>query len=201
MKTNSIKRQIFSLQLTICLSFFALTMPIPVLTSHFLNTHWHGINQHTLLLVSLGLYPIGGFISTPILGIISDKFGRRNTLITCLLLSFLAQLATAVAVKLSSIGMILILRFVAGAFEGNSAIAYASIADLFPSEQRKKYFGKINAAVTLGWIFGPVTGGLLTISWLHHYQYSFPFFVSALLHAIALGIIYRYFNETKKVLN
>jgi DHA1 family tetracycline resistance protein-like MFS transporter len=103
-------------------------------------------------------FSFANFIGAPILGALSDSYGRRPVLLigfSGLILSFFT---TALA---TSIGMLVAIRLVAGAMQSNLAVANAYVADITPPEQRAKRFGLLGAMFGIGFILGPVIGGLL----------------------------------------
>jgi MFS transporter, DHA1 family, tetracycline resistance protein len=103
-------------------------------------------------------FSVANFFGSPILGALSDSYGRRPVLLigfTGLMLSFFS---TAMA---TSIGMLVVIRLVAGAMQANLSVANAYVADITPPEQRAKRFGMLGAMFGVGFILGPVIGGLL----------------------------------------
>ncbi len=103
-------------------------------------------------------FAIANFFGAPILGRLSDRFGRRPVLLLgfCgLALSFIGTgLATALWV-------LLVVRLFSGAMQANIAVANAYVADITLPEQRARSFGLLGAMIGLGFILGPVLGGLL----------------------------------------
>jgi MFS transporter, DHA1 family, tetracycline resistance protein len=103
-------------------------------------------------------FSFANFFGSPILGTLSDSYGRRPVLLigfSGLMLSFLA---TALA---TSIGILIVIRLVAGAMQANLSVANAYVADITPPEQRARRFGMLGAMFGVGFILGPVLGGLL----------------------------------------
>jgi len=103
-------------------------------------------------------FSFANFFGSPILGALSDSYGRRPVLLigfSGLMLSFFT---TAIA---TSVGMLLAIRLVAGAMQANLSVANAYVADITPPEQRAKRFGMLGAMFGVGFILGPVIGGLL----------------------------------------
>jgi DHA1 family tetracycline resistance protein-like MFS transporter len=119
------------------------------------------------------------FIGSPVLGALSDHFGRRRVLLLCFLGLALSFFGTALATTLSGL---IAWRVVGGAMQANAAIASAYVADISPPEQRAKRFGLLGAMMGLGFIFGPVLGGLLGAIDLH-----LPFYVSGALALMNLA--------------
>lgn len=104
-------------------------------------------------------FSIGQFISAPIFGRLSDRFGRKPILITSIIGSVLAFVMIAFA---NSLAMIFLSRVVHGiATGGNFPIAQAYIADIVSKEKRTEYMGKVAALFALGFVFGPAIGGFL----------------------------------------
>ena len=119
-------------------------------------------------------YALMQFIMMPIIGGLSDRFGRRPVILASLAAYSLDFFVMAVA---PTITIILIARLVAGAFAATFSTANAYIADITPPEKRAANFGLMGAAFGLGFIIGPVIGGLLG----EHVGTRAPFyFVSAL---------------------
>lgn len=116
-------------------------------------------------------YAIVQFCCAPILGNLSDRFGRRPVLLLSLLGFGLDYLLLAFA---PSITWLFIGRIIAGITGASITTASAYIADISPVEKRAQNFGLIGAAFGLGFIIGPVIGGLLG-----QFGPRIPFFASA----------------------
>jgi len=104
------------------------------------------------------LYSLMQFLCAPVLGSLSDRFGRRPVILGSLFGSWLDYLLLAFA---PSIPWFFVGRVVAGITGANITAASAYIADVSPSEKRAANFGLIGAAFGLGFIAGPALGGLL----------------------------------------
>lgn len=116
------------------------------------------------------------FIFSPILGAWSDKFGRRPIiLISCFGLGF-DYILMALAPSLS---WLFVGRVISGITTSNVATAFAYVTDTTTPENRAKAFGLISAAFGLGFVVGPVIGGLLG-----HYNLHAPFWAAAALSLI-----------------
>ncbi len=129
------------------------------------------------------VYSVAQFIFSPILGGLSDQYGRRPILLGSLFGFGLDYIFCAFA---TSIGWLFLARVIAGIFGASFSTAGAYIADVSPPEKRAQNFGLIGAAFGLGFILGPMIGGLLG-----QYGPRVPFFVSAGLSL--LNCIYGYF--------
>jgi DHA1 family tetracycline resistance protein-like MFS transporter len=97
------------------------------------------------------------FFAAPILGMLSDHFGRRPVIVLSVLGVGLEFVLCALA---PNIGWLLVGRVLCGLSCGGQAAAMAYVADVTPPEQRAKNYGWLNAAIWTGIIFGPALGGL-----------------------------------------
>ena len=142
------------LLLTILLSGmgFGLILPgFPFVAEKLGVPHWAGP-------MMLGLYAIGQFIATPFWGRYSDRFGRRPMLLGSIAGGMVGHLICAFAPDpyILAAG-----RLLTGLMGGNVAVAMADAADISPPDQRAKTLGRVGAALSLGFIVGPMVGGLL----------------------------------------
>ncbi len=111
------------------------------------------------------------FLAAPVLGALSDRFGRRPVI----LLSVAGLGANYVVLALApSIGWLFLGRLMAGATSANISATTAYIADLTPPEKRAARFGLVGATFGLGFVLGPALGGLLGA-----YGLRMPFEVAA----------------------
>lgn len=127
-------------------------------------------------------YAIMQFIFAPVIGNLSDQYGRRPVLLLSLLGFGLDYLFQAFA---PTIGWLFVGRLIAGVFGASFTTASAYIADISTPENRAQNFGMIGAAFGLGFIIGPVVGGLLG-----HYGPRVPFIAAAILSLV--NAIYGY---------
>jgi MFS transporter, DHA1 family, tetracycline resistance protein len=128
-------------------------------------------------------YAITQFIFAPLVGNLSDKFGRRPILLISLFTFTLDYLLLAFA---PTITWLFVGRIIAGISGASITTASAYIADVSTPENRTKNFGMIGAAFGLGFIIGPVIGGLLG-----QYGSRVPFYAAAVL--CLLNFLYGYF--------
>jgi len=128
-------------------------------------------------------FGIANFFGAPLLGALSDHYGRRPVL----LLGFCGLALNFFATALSTALWVLIaVRLVGGAMQANAAVANAYVADITPPEQRAKRFGMLGAMFGLGFIIGPALGGLLG-----SINLQLPFFVAGSLALV--NLLYGYF--------
>jgi DHA1 family tetracycline resistance protein-like MFS transporter len=153
---------------------------LPILVGEYtasreLQAYWYG----ALVVV----YGFMQFFCAPLLGALSDRFGRRPLLLWSLLGLGLHFLLLGLA---PSLAMMFVARVVGGASGASFSVANAYASDVTTAEQRAKSFGLVGAAFGLGFIFGPVIGGLLGSISLH-----LPFYAAAGLSLV--NAVYGFF--------
>lgn len=142
-------------------------------------------------------YPLCQLIAGPILGRLSDRYGRRPLLI-------FSQAGTALSFLIlglsSDFTVMLLARMLDGASGGNILVAQAYVADVTPPEHRARGMGLIGMAFGLGFVLGPLLGGLLLklpipIAW----RLSLPFLVAAGFSTLAwFAVLFRLPESIRK---
>jgi DHA1 family tetracycline resistance protein-like MFS transporter len=146
-----------------------LAMPVlPILIGDFtasreLQSYWYGV-----LVIVYGLMQ---FVCAPLLGALSDRFGRRPVILASIFGLGLHYLLLALA---PSLWFMLLARVIGGITGASFSVANAYASDVSTAEARARSFGLIGAAFGLGFICGPMLGGLLGSIDLH-----LPFYVAA----------------------
>jgi len=158
-----------------------LIIPVlPVLVGEFTGSRddqswWYGVMSATFGLMQ--------FLFMPMLGALSDRVGRRPVLLYSMAGMGINFLTTAWAPNLACL---FIGRVIGGMSSASMSVASAYASDISTPENRAKSFGKVGAAFGLGFICGPMLGGLLGSVDLH-----LPFYVAAALSAA--NFVYGYF--------
>jgi MFS transporter, DHA1 family, tetracycline resistance protein len=146
---------------------------IPALVGEFTTTrdaqtYWYGALMFT--------FGVAQFLCAPLLGAISDRYGRRPVLLLSIAglgtMFFLSAIVTSLPALLAT-------RVLGGALAANFSVANAYVADITSPEQRAASFGKIGAAFGIGFIVGPALGGTLG-----SIDVRLPFYVAAALALI-----------------
>ncbi|MEJ0045591.1 MAG: TCR/Tet family MFS transporter [Rhodospirillales bacterium] len=140
-----------------------------------IETVTHARNVAPYIGVLTALYAAMQFIFAPVLGALSDRLGRRPVLLISLAGAAINYILMAFAPNL---WLLFIGRAIAGLTSANIAVATAYITDISPQDTRAKRFGLFNAMFGIGFILGPVLGGVLGDYWLR-----LPFIAAALLNA------------------
>ncbi len=153
---------------------------LPVLVASFSanqadQAYWYGV-----VAVAFGA---ANFLGSPLLGALSDRYGRRPVL----LLGFMGLGISFFGIALTdTLWGLIVVRTLGGVMQGNIAIANAYVADISWPEQRAKRFGLLGAMMGVGFIIGPVVGGLMGAINLH-----LPFYLAGGL--TLLNLLYGYF--------
>jgi DHA1 family tetracycline resistance protein-like MFS transporter len=199
-------KTIVTIFLTIFIDLLGVGILIPVIPLLFASplSEFYilptGVSVQTgylLLGLLIAVYPIGQFLATPILGQLSDRYGRKKILAVSLLGTCISYILFAVGIVMHNIPLLFISRFFDGLTGGNISVAQAMISDVSTKENRAKNFGMIGAAFGLGFIFGPFIGGKLsdphTLSW---FTATTPFYFAAILAFINMMLVLFVLKET-----
>ena len=162
---------------------FGIIIPvIPKLLSEMMHIKVNEASKYGgFLLVA---FSVAQFICSPILGNLSDRFGRRPILLFSLFGFGIDYLITAFA---PSYAWLMLGRVIAGITGASFTTASAYIADVSAPEERAKNFGMIGAAFGMGFIIGPFLGGVVS----HNFGVRAPFFLASALSF--LNLAYGYF--------
>jgi DHA1 family tetracycline resistance protein-like MFS transporter len=157
-----------------------------------------------------GIFPLMQFLATPILGQLSDRYGRKPVLGFSLAGTALGYVLFAIAIITKNIPLLFFARAFDGITGGNVSVARAVIADVSPPEKRTQNFALMGAAFGFGFVFGPYIGarlaspnvdffGLLTTP--HWFGPATPFWFTAILSAFNTLLLLTILPETHKHIN
>ncbi len=165
-------------------------------------------------LITLGwltaIYPLMQFFATPILGQLSDRYGRKPLLGFSLFGTAVGYVIFAMAILTKNIPLLFVGRAVDGITGGNISVARAVIADVTAPEHRARNFGLIGASFGMGFVMGPYIGARLatpnadilglfhTPSW---FSPSTPFWFTAALSLINTALLLTILPETHQHIN
>ena len=136
------------------------------------------------------LYAAVQFVFAPVLGALSDRIGRRPVLLISLAGAAINYLFLAFA---CSLGLLFAGRAIAGLTSANVSVAAAYLTDITEEDQRARRFGLMNAMFGIGFIVGPVLGGLLGDHWLR-----LPFIAAAVLNGANLLFAFMMLSESRE---
>lgn len=145
--------------ITILLDMLALGLILPVLPKLIENFVGNDtVNAAKIYGLFATAWAIMQFLCSPVIGVLSDRFGRRPVV----LLSNLGLALDYVLMALApSLAWLLIGRIISGMTSASIATSFAYVADITPPAQRAAVFGKVGAAFGAGFVLGPAVGGLL----------------------------------------
>lgn len=142
---------------------------------------------------TMALYVIGMFISTPILGRLSDYYGRKPVLMLSMFGAVVGYIILGLA---NTVWMVALSRLISGLMAGNVAAAQAYATDVTTPENRAKAMGMLGAAFGLGFIIGPALGSYLAGDSFSDANLQLPAMVSAGLSLSALIAIILFLPES-----
>lgn len=146
------------IMITVLIDMISIGLIVPVLP-HIVGLFTTSNDEQTLGFLMLTLaFGIANFFGSPILGALSDHFGRRPVLLIGFAGLALSFFVTATA---PALWVLVVVRLFSGAMQANIAIANAYVADITAPQDRAKRFGQLGAMFGLGFMLGPVIGGLL----------------------------------------
>lgn len=200
------QRQLYIILLVVLLGFIGNSIAYPIFAPLFLhpsadsilsstwNSHWRNI----WFGITLMMYPFGQFIGSPILGALSDRYGRKKILVFSMSIITALYLLTALSLSQRLLWLLLVVRLLTGCCEGNISIARAMTVDISELNKQKS-LGLINAMSAIGYILGPLIGGFLAdkniIPW---FSFSLPFYVAAIVSLFLIFLAAFYLDESLK---
>ncbi len=142
------------------------------------------------------LFGLMQFVASPILGELSDFYGRKRLLMLGVGVLAVSQFLFGFGIEIASLWLLLGSRTIAGFAGGNFSIAQAAIADITEPKDRAKNFGLIGAAFGIGFILGPLLGGWMAATFGNP---AAPFWLAAALGIFNMLFIYFLLPETRVV--
>lgn len=202
--SNHQKTSLLPIFFTVLVDMLGVGIIIPVIAPVFLNPtsgllpFSTPLSTRTILMgILISVYPLAQFFGAPLLGAFSDQVGRKKILLISLFGTFLGYLLFAYGIITHNLPLMFLSRMIDGFTGGNISIAMSAISDISDPKEKARNFGLVGMAFGLGFIIGPYIGGKLSdptvVSW---FNFSTPFFFSALLAAINLVLVTLNFPET-----
>lgn len=139
--------------------------------------------------VIIALFSLFQFLFSPILGRLSDKYGRKPVLI---LSSFINAISYFLIFLTQSIWILFLARMIAGVGSSNISVAQAYIADVSKSHERTKKLALVGSIFGLGFIVGPLLGGFVT----DKFSTSIAFLLPAVLSFVNTVLIFTFLPES-----
>jgi len=145
----------------------------------------------------IGSYAVTQFISMPLIGALSDHFGRKRVLLWTIFGAMFSFVLSALAILIGSLSLLFTSRLLAGLFSGNAGTAMASIADMSTEQAKAKNLSLTGVVGGISWIIGPPLGGFLaSTTWVIWFDFATPFWFLGILFLINLIWIQFSYVET-----
>jgi MFS family permease len=198
-------RRLLPLYLVIFVGFLGYSLMIAAFTPMILSND-NGMlaasssytERNLVLGVLLALYPLGQFFGSPVMGALSDRYGRRRVLIASLAGTTVLYAGISTALAIHSLWMLMLTCLLAGLCEANVVIAQGAIADSASRNDRERLFGYIYLSASLAYVAGPLGGGKLAdhalVSW---FNYATPYWGITVLLGLLLLTIVAWLPETR----
>ena len=190
--TNPVSHQRIIILLSICmaLQMTSFVMILPLFSRRFSE---FGAGVEALGMSSMA-YALAATLAAPFMGALADRLGRRRLVLGSLVVYALAFTGYRFA---SSAVTFILLRALAGAFTAGLVPAVLGIvADVAPLDRRAQWIGFVNGGASIGWIAGPILGGILYDRW----GYSLALDVSILVAVVTFTMAFLMVPETQKKL-
>lgn len=179
------------IMLTVMIDSMGIGLMIPVMPDLIQEVNGGDLGQAALWGGVLSMaFAVMQFLFGPVMGGLSDRFGRRPVLLVSLGVMAADYVVMALA---SSIWLLLVARIVGGITAATQSTATAYMADISTPQERARNFGLVGAAFGFGFVLGPITGGLLA-----EYGTRAPFWAAAFLGAANLLLGFVVLKETVK---
>lgn len=145
-------------------------------------------------------YPMSQLFGAPILGYLSDIYGRKKILLASVIGTIFSLLIFALGIHTASITLLFVGRICDGLTGGNLSIAQSVIADISTKQNKTHNFGLISVAFAMGFIIGPILGGVLSNpNLLNWFDYTTPYYFAAILSFLNCIFIHFFLLETAVV--
>ena len=191
----------------LCLVLFidgiGLGLLFPIFSVLFLN-HDAGFLQSSdtdqyrnfLFGFTAGIFMLCWFFGASIMGDLSDALGRKKSLVICLIGAGLGYGLTAIAISMHSVPLIILGRIIAGLTAGSQPVAQAAMVDIAPKNKVSIYLNYVLLAMCLGFMIGPLLGGVLSNpNLIHWFSLSTPLWFAACLALGNLFLLNKLYHE------
>jgi len=193
--------------LVIAIDSMGLGILFPILSSMIIDSSSQFLPHATTIFTReflygaiIGIYMICWFFGAAMLGDLSDIIGRKKSLLICLVGACIGYAISGVAIYFHSIIFLIVGRIIAGFTAGSQPIAQAAIVDISTEKNKARNIGFILLAVSLGFVFGPMAGGILSdpriVSW---FNFATPMYFAAIFSFLNALLLKFTFEETFEV--
>ena len=197
--------RILPLYIVIFIGFVGYSLTITILTpivleggSTLLSSLPFRANPTIILGIVLAIYPIGQFVGAPVMGALSDRFGRKPVILVSLTITTICFGGLGYAIQSNNLSLFMMVSLVMGLAEANIATAQSAVADVTTAENRTRMFAYINLSASGAFVIGPLLGGVLAdpklVPWFNN---STPYWGVFGLLILAVFFMLIAFKETR----
>lgn len=195
------RTKIASLYLLFFLDLMGMAFVYVILPPLIINTNNmvpQGMSLDTRNLVLgflLAAYPVATIFAAPVLGDISDRFGRRKILVLSSLVTTISVTCSGIAIMTNNLILLFITRFISGFFAGNTTVAQAAVAESVPVDARESYMARFTMTAGAAWTVGPFLAAIL----LSSFNFAAPFWALSILFFIVFILICKSVKNTQEI--
>ncbi len=204
-RTDSGFFKILPLYIVIFIGFVGYSLTITILTplileggDALLGSLPFAADPTIILGVVLAVYPVGQFFGAPVMGALSDRFGRKPVLLISLMITTVCFGGLGYAIQAQNLSMFIVVSLIMGLAEANIATAQSAVADVTTEENRTRMFAYINLSASGAFIIGPLMGGVLAdpklVPWFNN---STPYWAVFILLILTVIFTFVAFKETR----
>lgn len=204
MSNNKSLLSVLPLFLVLFIDGMGLGLLFPILSNIIVSPHSEFLSPTMSVAIRdalygfiVGIFMLCWFFGSAVLGDLSDTVGRKKALMICLVGAFIGYFISALAIIFKSVGLLIVGRIIAGFTGGSQPIAQAAIVDVSTVENKARNLGLILLSISLGFVFGPIFGGVLSdsgiVSW---FSFSTPLYFASLVSLLNAFLLAWLFKET-----
>jgi MFS family permease len=196
--------QLLPLLLLIFIDSFSYFVIIPILLEIYFNhpgsvlsPTTHQFTRNFLTGLTISLSTLASLLAAPLIGSASDTYGRKKTLLLCLIGTSIGFFIPIIGILKKSVALILLGRILGGIGSASQPIAQAAVADISKGKEKAFFLSLIALAMTIALILGPLVGGYLSdahfVSWFNP---TTPYLFSTLISIANFLLVLFFFHET-----
>jgi DHA1 family tetracycline resistance protein-like MFS transporter len=206
--TKNLKR-LSPLLLIIFLDSLSYFIAIPILLEVFFNQSYGFLSPDTstamrnfLTGFAISISTFAAIIAAPVIGMLSDHYGRRKTLLGCLITMMIGFTIAFIGIAQRSVFLVLMGRCIGGIGSASQPVGQATVADLCTGQDKVLFFGWISIAMTLSIVIAPLLGNYFSSTpTLAIFGLGTPYFLMLVLLVLNFVLIFFCFKETLALSN